>query len=264
MRAALDPGTGMIRGKPGMGIVGIALLALLVSQNAVAGDLHIFVGAGLRQPVDLLVRKFEDRTGNRVMIDYGGSGQLLARIEACGKGDLFVPGSLFYIEKLEKAGSIRSLRRIVQHTPVVGVNIHQAGRITAFEHLARPGVRLAMGDPKAMAFGRTAMTICEKSGMKDAILKNVVVYGATVKQLAMYVSQGVVDAAFIGRSDAFQHPETIRMISIPSAYFQAEIVAVAVLQTASNVDLAEDLAAAISSPDAVNVFKQYGFLPLQE
>ncbi len=233
-------------------------------QPAAAEELHIFVGAGLRQPVDHLVKAFEGQTGHRVFIDYGGSGHLLARIKASGKGDLFVPGALFYIEKLEKEGKIRSYRSIVQHTPVIGVNTAQAGRLTTFDDLAKPGIRLAMGDPKAMAFGRTAMAICEKSGQKKAILKNVTVYGATVKQLALYVSQGAVDAAIIGRSDAFQNREKITIVPIPPDYFQAEIIAAAVLQSASNPDLAGQLADYLSTKKAGAVFQKYGFLPLQK
>ncbi len=242
---------------------GLALLfGMGLFQTVAAGQLHIFVGAGLRQPVDQLVKAFEDQTGHQVFIDYGGSGQLLTRIEASGKGDIFIPGSLFYIEKLEKSGKVRSCRPIVQHTPVVGVSIAQAGQVNTFNDLAKPGVRLSMGDPKAMAFGRTAMTICERSGRKEAILKNVTVYGATIKQLALYVSQGAVDAAIMGRSDAFQNREKITIVSIPAEYFQAEIIAAAVLQSALKPELAGQLCDYLSSSNAVDVFQQHGFLTL--
>lgn len=233
-------------------------------QSAAAGELHIFVGAGLRQPVDRLVQAFESQTAHRVFIDYAGSGQLLTRIEASGKGDLFIPGALFYIEKLEKTGKVCDYRPIVQHTPVIGVHLSKADRIKTFNDLAKPSVRLAMGDPKAMAFGRTAMTICERSGQKEAILKNVTVYGATVKQLALYVSQGSVDAAIIGRADAFQNRDKLTIVPIPPEYFQAEVIAAAVLKSTSNPDLAAQLRAYLSSADAVLMFQQYGFLPLAE
>ncbi len=243
---------------------GFALVFAMGLFQTAAGELHLFVGAGLRQPVDHLAKDFEAQTGHRVVIDYGGSGQLLTRIEASGKGDLFIPGALVYIEKLEKSGRIRSCRRIVQHTPVIGVHIAQAERIKVFGDLAKPGVKLALGDPKAMALGRTAMTICERSGQKDAILKNVVVYGATVKQLALYVSQGSVDAAIIGRSDAFQNRARIAIVPIPPDYFQAEIIAAAILESTSQSEVADQLRDYLSSPDAVAVFQQYGFLPLEK
>ncbi|BBO93408.1 molybdate ABC transporter substrate-binding protein [Desulfosarcina ovata] len=238
--------------------------AVMMAQPAYAARLHIFVGAGLRQPVDQLVHAFEAQTGHQVVVDYGGSGQLLAKINVAASGDLFIPGALFYIEKLEKAGKIRSYRPIVAHTPVIGVNVSQTARIQSFDDLTTPGVRLAMGDPKAMAFGRTAMAICEQSGKKADILKNVTVYGATVKQLAMYVSQGAVDAAIIGRADAFQNRDKISIVDIPKAYLKSETIAAAVLRSAADPALAGRLCDFFSSREAIAVFMQHGFLPLSE
>lgn len=240
----------------------VLMQCLVDAPIVLSKDLQMFVGAGLRQPVDKLIQEFQHVSGHRVTIDYGGGGQLLAKINVMSKGDLYIPGALFYIEKLEKAGKIHSYRSIVLHTPVIGVNIKCQDRIRRFEDLAKPDIRLAIGDPKAMAFGRKAASILEKSGIKKAILKNVTVYGATVKQLAMYVSQGVVDAAIIGRADAYQNKKTIKILPIPKAYFQPDIVAVAVLKSAKDYDVAASLRDYLSSQHALEVFQHYGFLPL--
>ena len=184
----------------------VLLLLFLTWQAPVsrAEDLSLLAGAGLRQPTDQLISSFQRQTGHRIFVDYGGSGTLLARIIASGQGDLYMPGAFYYIRILEEKGKLHSFRKIVAHTPVIGVNRNKTGLIRSFEDLASPGVRLALGDPKAMAFGRLAMDILECSKIKEAVLKNVVVYGATVKQLALYVAQGDVDASIIGRADAVQ------------------------------------------------------------
>lgn len=239
-------------------------LIILSSASVLAAELHFFVGAGLRQPIDCLVEDFQLKTGHRVVVDYDGSGRLLARIDASGQGDLFMPGSFFYIEKLQARGKIHSWRPVVAHTSVIAVNKSRAGGITKFEDLAKPGVRLALGDPKAMAFGKTAMKILERSGLKDMILANVVVYGATVKQLALYVAEGDVDASIIGRADAFQFRDRMGMIPVPDEYFEPETVAAAVLTTASDLKAATGLRDFLASPEAIKVFENYGFLPLKK
>jgi molybdate transport system substrate-binding protein len=245
-------------------IVLTALYFFMLSfTSASAAELHFFGGAGLRQPVDRLVEDFQQKTGHRVMVDYDGGGRLLARITASGQGDLFMPGSLFYVEKLQAQGKVRSWRPVVAHTPVIAVNKSQAVRIARFEDLARPGARLALGDPRAMALGKTAMTILERSVLKDKILANVVVYGATVKQLALYVAEGNVDASIVGRSDAFQFRDRVNMIPIPEVYFESETVAVAVLTTARDLKAATALQEFLSSPQAIRVFESFGFLPLK-
>ena len=237
--------------------------SFLFLTSVSASELHFFAGAGLRQPVDRLIEEFQRETGHSVVVDYDGGGRLLARIEASGQGDLFMPGSFFYIEKLQEKGKIHSWRPVVAHTPVIAVNKSKASEITRFEDLAKPGVRLALGDPKAMALGRTALKILERSGLKEDILANVVVYGATVKQLALYVAQGDVDASILGRTDAFQLRDRMDMIPIPDSYFEAETVAVAVLNTSSDLQAAAALRDYMSSSEAIKVFESFGFLPLK-
>jgi molybdate transport system substrate-binding protein len=229
-----------------------------------AEDLHLFAGAGLRQPVDRLIDIFQKETGYKVFVDYAGSGHLLARIIASGQGDLFMPQSLYYIQALEKEDMVDSYRRIVSHIPVIGVNRDKTQLISSFEDLSRPGVRLALGDPEAMAFGHIAMEILEKSKMKEKIMKNVVVQGATVKQLALYVAQGDADASIIGRADAMQYKDEIKIVSIPEEYFKAEIVPIALLRNAAARPEAIRFRDFMSSEKAREVFLQFGFSPLGE
>ena len=233
-----------------------------VFRNGFFSGAAPFCGAGLRQPTDHLIRTFQEETGHSVKVTYAGSGQLLSSILASGQGDLFMPGAFFYIRKLKEMGRIDSSKNLVAHTAVVGVNIRKGNLIRSFDDLARPGLRLALGDPKAMAFGRMARAILSRSPLKDAILKNVVVYGATVKQLALYVARGDVDASIIGRADAFQFRDKIRMVPIPPAYFQPETIAIAVLKDSKNQKAASRFCDFMASKQGIAVFEDFGFLPL--
>jgi molybdate transport system substrate-binding protein len=239
---------------------------LLLTPAAWAAEVTLLAGAGLRQPTDVLAARFQARTGHRVLTSYDGSGRLLARIRASGEGDLFMPGAYFYIEHLQREGLVRSVRPVAAHTPVVGVSRarDRAGEVQTFQDLARPGFRIALGDPEAMAFGRTAREILRRAGLEEEILRNVAVYGGTVKQLALYVARGEVDAAVIGRADAVQFRDRIRIVSIPPAWFQSETIAVAVLSTARRPEVAEQLGAFLASEEALAVFREFGFLPLEE
>ena len=245
-------------------LISSAVFSLIFGWSAagISGDLLLFAGAGLRQPTDQLIQTFQKETGHAVRVNYAGSGQLLSSILASGRGDLFMPGAFFYIRKLEKMGRIDSFNNVVAHTAVVGVNASKAHMIRSFDDLARPGLRLALGDPKAMALGRTAQKILSCSPLKESILKNVVVYGATVKQLAMYVAQGDVDASIIGRADAFQFREKIKMVPIPKQYFQPETIAIAVLKDSKDPKTASRFRDFMASEEAIAVFERFGFLPM--
>ncbi len=228
----------------------------------ISADLLLFAGAGLRQPTDQLIQTFQKETGNTVRVTYAGSGQLMSSILASGQGDLFMPGAFFYIQKLQEMGRIAAVKNLVAHTAVVGVNIKKTNLIQSFDDLAKPGIRLAMGDPKAMALGRVAQKILSRSPLKELILKNVVVYGATVKQLALYVAQGDVDASIIGRADAFQFRDQIKIVPIPTQYFQPETVAIAVLKDTKHLEAASRFRDFMATGQSLAVFEHFGFLPL--
>ena len=59
----------------------VATLAVLMMAafSAQAADLYLYAGAGLKEPVEKIIQQFEKDTGNKVTVEYGGSGQLLAR-----------------------------------------------------------------------------------------------------------------------------------------------------------------------------------------
>ena len=175
------------------------LFSFFICSTVSAKELHLLAGAGLRGPTDAVIQQFEKETGILVVVEYGGSGKLLARYHASGRGDLFMPGDYFYILRLKQENKTAADTPLLFHTPVIAVNRTKTLSIATIKDLATPGLRLALGDPKAMALGRTADEILKNSGYEKEILKNLTVYGATVKQLALYVAQGTVDASIIAR-----------------------------------------------------------------
>ncbi|MGD9160137.1 MAG: molybdate ABC transporter substrate-binding protein [Desulfobacteraceae bacterium] len=238
------------------------ILLFLPADIIYADDLFMYCGAGIRQPVDELLERYRQKTGKNIIVEFGGSGQLLARYKGTGKGDLFLSGSHFYTDQLKKEGKIYEPYPLVVHTPVVAVHKKASSKIKTFEDLARPGIRVGLGDKKAMALGRTAEKILESSGLKDAILKNTVVYAATVKQLTLYVKKGNVDAAIIARADAIQNPEELIFFSINKGWYSPEIVTVATLKTSSDVTGSDEFIRYLIKPQSLKVFEKYGFLPV--
>ncbi|MGD9826418.1 molybdate ABC transporter substrate-binding protein [Desulfobacter sp.] len=242
-------------------VIGMSLLFIL---DAGADELFLYAGAGLRKPTDKIIAQFEQKTGHKVIVDYGGSGKQMAKYQTTRRGDLFMPGSYFYINKLKEKGLVISDSQVALHTPVIVVNKKGEHAIKTLEDMAAPGVKLAMGDPKAMALGRTSMDIIRNAGLKKQFLANVAVYGATVNQLTLYVVQGAVDAAIVARANAFMHQDTLAMFEIPTKFYTPEIIGIAVLKTAKNTALAEQFKAFVSGPQGVAYFTKFGFLTLTQ
>ena len=131
----------------------LATLATLMAMvfSSQAADLYLYAGAGLKDPVEKIVQQFEKNTGNKVTVEYGGSGQILARYYQVKTGDLFLSGSADYVEKLQQADQVKAVTPIVLHIPVMAVRKDKSENIHSFKDLAESHLRLGIGDAKAMA-----------------------------------------------------------------------------------------------------------------
>lgn len=241
----------------------IAFSTLMMTALSVqAADLYLYAGAGLKDPVEKIVKQFEQQTGNKVTIEYGGSGQLLARYNQVKTGDLYLPGSSDYVEKLEKTGDVKEAAHLVLHIPVMAIRQDKSAGIDSFKALAESNLRLGIGDSKAMALGKGAEKMLELSGYQKELNDKVVVKAATVKQLMLYLLNGDVDAAIIGRSGAWKVRDKVYLLPNPAGTPE-EKVTIALLSSSKNPTEAKQLLDLFNSEQGVKYFVDEGFLPIK-
>lgn len=241
----------------------LASLLLCCSAVSSAADLHLYAGAGLRMPVDEIVARFEKETGNHVTVEYGGSGQILTRFQLTQQGDLFLPGSADYVDKIQAEGKLKEAFPLVHHTPVMAIRKDKAAGITTYADLAKSHLKLGMGDPQAIALGKSGETLLTLSGYGEPLREKVVVRAANIKQLVMYLLNGDVDAAVIGRTDAVKNKDTLVLLPTPEGT-PDEIATLAVLQTTKHPEEAQKLASYFTSPQGIKVFTDMGYLPIEK
>jgi molybdenum ABC transporter, periplasmic molybdate-binding protein len=236
--------------------------AVSASHGAAAQELHVYAGAGLREAVEVVADEYRKETGKAVAVEYGGSGQMMARIQETGVGDVFVSGAMMYIDRLEAEDRVASKRPLALHGALLAVNKAAAAKVKSFDDLATPGVRIGLGDPKAMALGRTAEEILDRSGKRDAILPNVVVRAATMNQLALYVVSGDVDAAIVGHHDVMKNSDALVSIPIPEGYYRSEVVGATVLKSSPRPADAARFVEMLASHKGRRAFHAAGFPPV--
>ena len=236
-----------------------AFMAITFSSQA--ADLYLYAGAGLKEPVEKILKQFEQNTGNKVTVEYGGSGQILARYNQVKTGDLFLSGSADYIEKLAQDNQVKAVEPLVLHIPVMAVRKDKSANIHSFKDLAESNLRLGIGDAKAMALGKGAEKIFELSGYQQALNEKVVVKAATVKQLMMYLLNGDVDAAVVGRSGAWKVRDKVEILPNPQGTPQ-EKVTLALLSSSANPTEAKQLFDFFHT-EGVKYFTDEGFLPVK-
>jgi molybdate transport system substrate-binding protein len=152
---------------------------------------------------------------------------------------------------------------LVHHTPVMAIRKEKAAGIATFADLAKSPLKLGMGDPQAIALGRSGEKLLDASGYGEPLRQKVVVRAATIKQLVMYLLNGDVDAAVIGRTDAVKNKDMLIVLPTPKGT-PDEIATIAVLQTSKNMDAARQLAGYFTSARGIKVFTDMGYLPIEK
>ena len=248
-----------------MRILVTLVMVLGLAANGLAADLRIFSGAGLMKPMEELRQNFEHRHGVSIDVHYGSSGEIFGMLATGQECDVFIPGAEKYTMDAVKNGWIdqASIVKLVKHVPVIVVPGGNPAGIQGLDDLARPGVKVALGDPKAPAIGKVARKILEKAGLWEAVDPNVTVFAPTCNQLLIYTALGQADAT-INWLDVTTWAEgkgKVAVVRIDDARNIVKTIPTALHVSASDKPQAKALNDYIASEEGLAVWEKWGFEP---
>lgn len=227
-------------------------------------SLLVYSGAGLRQAMDEIAAAFEKQTGIKVTLTYGGSAQLNSQILLTKQGDVCLPGDVTELATLREKNLVAWEKNVVYHVPALAVPKGNPASIRALADLARPGVRVALGDPEANPIGKLANKVLADHDLLEAVAKNVVVRTATVNELVVYLSTRQADAAIIWEENYRGCEDRIELIPVSELDKYVKTVPVAVLAYSKKPHEAQQLAEFIASPTGMAIWKKWGYRPVKE
>ncbi len=222
--------------------------------------LFIYAGAAFRPPLEEMGRQFERRYGIPVRFNFTGSNCLLAQIILSRQGDLFLPGEAFYVQQAEKRGYVLKSAVIGYFVPVILVRKGNPKGIRSLADLAKPGVKVGLGDPKACAIGEISEAILRKNGLTKAVHKNVVLRAMTAPELANALRLGGIDACL--NWDAIANYPWVRpaveVIPIPPEQNVITANPLAILKTTRNKAAAEKFLQ-FALTEGQRILRRHGF-----
>jgi len=185
-------------------------------QAEASRGLLVFCGAGLRPPVAELAERFGRETGREIHLDYAGHQVLLSKIKLARQGDIYMPGDKRYVDLAAAQGLILSRRSICYFVPTILVQKGNPKDISGLRDLARPGVRLGLGNPEACAIGRISKKLFEKNDIPwPDIERNLLFQSATVSELGIQIQAQSLDAVIVWDAVAASYGRYGEQVSIP-------------------------------------------------
>lgn len=198
-------------------------------------SLLVYSGAGLTKPMTEIGKVFEKQTGVKITYNFAGSAQLLSQMELSKEGDAFIPGDIVDMEKAQAKGFVSEYHKVVYTIPVIGVPKGNPAQIKTLSDLAKPGVKLIIGDEKANAIGKLAVKIFTKNNLWTEVEKNIVVRDATINEVVVHTAMKQGDASIITEASAL-NAKDLEAIAIPEEQNVIETVPIGALSFSKDAD----------------------------
>ncbi len=236
----------------------VLIFFLVLGLDSFSCTLYWFTGAGIKKPAKEIAGMFSKSHHCRVVIISGGSGQVLNEMLQAKKGDVYTLVDSNFLKEALRYGIVERYKKIVELTPVFIVSKNAEGRIKSIEDLAKPDVKIAAANPKAVAVGRVFYGIMKRlpDNLRNKIEKNVVVKCLNVLQIVGYVKSGVVDAGIVLDKVLIKDAD-LNWIDIPENYNIHRYAYVALIKYSSHKNEAKELYDFILKH--LDVYKRYGF-----
>jgi len=229
-----------------------------------AKEIMVFAAAGTKPAIDEAAKLFQQKYGTQVSVNYGGGGEVLSNMVIAKTGDVYIAPEQRFMNSAIKQGAVNAdtaVSSLAYMIPVIGVKEGNPQNIFSMADLAKPGVKIVMGNPETMALGEIGPQMLQKAGLYDAIKQNVVTNAPQVTSIVTMLKMSQIDAGFIWHYFGITSSNDVDIIWIPKEYVTGigEIQA-AVSTYSQEAITAQKFAEFLVSADAKAIFKKNGYV----
>jgi molybdate transport system substrate-binding protein len=245
---------------------------LLFTSAAVSGSerLLAYVGAASKPPTEEVAKLYQEKTGVKVDLVFGGSGYVLSQMRLTRQGDIYFPGSSDYMEIAKREGDVfpETEEIIVYLAPAINVQRGNPHNIRALRDLLRPDVRVAIANPEGVCVGAYAVEIIEQAFTaeeKKAFRKNLVSYTASCERTATAISLKMVDAVIGWRVFEDWDPGRIETVPLPKEQIpRIGYIPVAISKLTKNRESAQAFIDFLTGPEGRAVYAKHKYFATAE
>ena len=236
------------------------------TARAQTKQLKIAAAADLKFAFSELAAQYEKRTGTKIDVTYGSSGNCFSQLKNGAPFDVFFSADLKYPRDLADSGlaNASTLReyavgRIVIWSPPTAT-VDPA--LSNWNALLDPTVlKIAIANPAHAPYGRAAVAALQKAGIYEKT-KAKLVYGENISQAAQFVQSGNAQAGIIALSLAVSPAmHSGKRWEIPADAYPPIRQAAVVLSASTDQSAARQFLDYVTSAEGQNILAKYGFAP---
>ena len=241
----------------------LIFIPLVGCQKGEQKTITAFVGSASKPAMEEAARAFEEKTGIRVYLTFGGSGTMLSQMKLSRSGDLYIPGSPDYMLKAEREGVVESASvEIISYLiPAILVQHGNPGDIQGLPDLAKPGTEVGIGNPETVCVGLYAVEILDFNNLLEGVGGNVVTYTESCSKTASLVALGSVDAVIGWRIFSEWRPDAIDVVYLkPEQITRLAYIPGAISTFSEDKESARRFLNFLISPEGQEIFSDSGYI----
>lgn len=227
-------------------------------------NLRLYCAAGIRKPVQDIIREYEEEYGVAVETSFDGSGRLLSEIRAVDAGDIYLAADLTYVDEARKMGLVDEVVSIASQHPCLTVAKSGTLENVTIDDLAQGEIRISIADPKSAAVSRVARKMLDgktfdDQPLWDQIEAKATVIRHTVNEVANDVKSGAADVGIVWDATADQY-EDLSTVRVPEFQETPKEIVAAVLTASEQPTRALHFLRYLSARDrGLKDFDRYGY-----
>ena len=249
------------------------LIAVIHIISGCSGGEHknitAFCGSASKPAMEEAAQAFEEKTGIKVYLNFGGSGTTLSQLKIAREGDLYIPGSPDYMVMAERDGVVYadSVKIIAYLVPAILVQEGNPKNIQSLHDLTQPGIEVGIGDPKTVCVGLYAYEILEYNGLIDEVREagTIVTHAESCSRTASFVAFKSVDAILGWRVFSYWNPDTIDVVYLkPEQITRLAYIPGAISTFTEDRESAQSFLDFLASPEGQEIFSKWGYITTED
>ncbi len=202
-------------------ILSSILFFILHNPRKKETEILVLCGGSMRSALEKIIKEYKKVSKeDTILTTYGGSGELMTQIKNIRKGDIFICHDPF-MEWAYKNKFIDKWDTLAYLDVVIAVPKGNPKQIKSLKDLARPGIRLGIGDEKYSTSGVIAKHVFKKLGYEKDIRNNIRMTTKGHQQRAVNVAWGSLDATIIWNAVAFLFKDKLDTYPVPQRYIDS-------------------------------------------
>ena len=226
-----------------------------------ADAITVFAGAASKPALEQLCSVYRARSGVQVDVTFGGSGAVLTQFSQEQYGDVYIPGSDDFMDKAEAKGAVLKGTRtaLIDLVPMICVAKGNPKGIQGLEDLAQNGLRVVIGEPKAVCLGDIAQQMLQAEGLWDKVEPRIVSYAGNCEDVLNTLLLGESDAVIGWDAWPRQYPEKVDGVSLPAEIARPRNIPAAVIKWSKQPEAAKAFIEFLTGEEAQRSFEEHGY-----